>query len=76
MAMIEEEIYVPKGNDFSFLEKLHTKHYGSNEFYWKPKASLVLFCWPRPPAPPRTPQRRDGKQLPRCTVASGGRIQP
>ena len=59
MAMIEEEIYVPKGNDFSFLEKLHTKHYGSNEFYWKPKASLVLFCWPRaPPAHTPAPRRQ------------------
>jgi myosin-7 len=36
MAMIEEEIYVPKGSDHSMLEKLHKQNYGYNDFYSKP----------------------------------------
>lgn len=36
MAMIEEEIYVPKGSDFTLLEKLHTQNHGYNDFYAKP----------------------------------------
>lgn len=37
MAMISEEIYVPKGSDVTMLEKLHKQNYGYNDFYTKPQ---------------------------------------
>jgi myosin heavy subunit len=36
MAMIEEEIYVPKGSDHTMVEKMHTQNFGYNDFYAKP----------------------------------------
>lgn len=42
MAMISEEIYVPKGNDISMLEKLHKQNYGYNDFYSKPRTSARI----------------------------------
>ena len=36
MAMIEEEIYVPKGTDSTMLEKMHVQNFGYNDFYSKP----------------------------------------
>ena len=37
LAMIEEEIYVPRGNDDTLLEKLHAQHTKSSDFYERPK---------------------------------------
>lgn len=37
LAMIEEEIYVPRGSDDTLLEKLHTQHTKTSEFYERPK---------------------------------------
>jgi myosin heavy subunit len=37
LAMIEEEIYVPRGSDDTLLEKLHTKWTKSSDFYERPK---------------------------------------
>lgn len=37
LAMIEEEIYVPRGSDDTLLEKLHGQHVSKSDFYKRPK---------------------------------------
>eukprot|EP00002_Diphylleia_rotans_P005132 TRINITY_DN1421_c0_g1_i1.p1 TRINITY_DN1421_c0_g1~~TRINITY_DN1421_c0_g1_i1.p1 ORF type:complete len:1546 (-),score=390.98 TRINITY_DN1421_c0_g1_i1:282-4919(-) len=43
LAMLDEEIVVPKGDDNTFLQKLHTKHTKKHEKYVKPLRPPTAF---------------------------------
>ena len=44
LAMIEEEIYVPRGSDNTLLEKLHTQHAKKGQdFYERPKVTITTL---------------------------------
>ena len=43
LAMIEEEIYVPRGSDDTLLEKLHGQHVSKSDFYKRLPGMLDRF---------------------------------